>query len=750
MSIPAQGAVGAETKIDHEFKSHPDVFWPAARGEKTFEYRRDDRGGYEVGQTVRLRCYGPLTGYMDVPPLDRRITNILRGGEFELPMGYCILSLAPLATPRTDSAEPHFGYLFHNPDTGEEWSESHPIESGEVEDAENVRPATAKALHELLIEAWSELEDARADLYAPAPATPPGVPDSLRADLMHACYGVHDEPDLNRKSVRISCLNEDGALAVRNWLLDLRDGISTHLPGRNAETDALVDRFAVALKVKLRAAEAKYDWQNGWIKDDWRVECQRGLLLHIGKGDPLDVAAYAAFCWHHGWSTSSQRSTEFVTGAVEPTAAAIAAFAARYPAGALSETSDHAIECWNRVAVAACLAGQSTGQGADLRKTLTLIREFAGSSILVRNDALDHIYVVASKALDPNSPIPEPVGKPDSASDSLRSLSEGDRDLLNSVLDWLRGVCPCGNAGPAQCPVCGARIDDETGFCAIDHRCKIPAHLLGRIETALGIASHPAGQSAGSGETIAVQKRDLVKMVDAAFAVDPSVPAEAQGDNLFAAATKLASYLPLGLECTGCGSRESIEAIQARGFSSCCPERKMQPAPDSTRTGQGEAGLSWRDMKDAPKGTPIIAKHKPNSLMPHGWVAVILLGHRDEEEAGSLDTILHYNGNALYSGFHGCWDGWLPVDALAARPAAPEAQGAWSFDMEVAPRDGSAVEIANDRGQFIAQFDATWDDGGWWMVSDGKDPERPLRGDKPFAWRIPTKAPAPPSSGQEG
>jgi hypothetical protein len=90
---------------DHEFKSHPSVFWPAARGEKTFEYRRDDRGGYEVGQTVRLRCYLPLSGaYIDTPPLDRRITNILRGGEFELPKGFCILSLAPAFAEARDMA----------------------------------------------------------------------------------------------------------------------------------------------------------------------------------------------------------------------------------------------------------------------------------------------------------------------------------------------------------------------------------------------------------------------------------------------------------------------------------------------------------------------------------------------------------------------------------------------------------------------------------------------------------------------
>jgi len=639
MSNPAQGAVGAGNTDA--------TAWLAKR----LKAARSDSEAHPEGHSNRAFYDGQAIAY----------ENVLSLLEHEKP-----------ATPRTDSDEGRAGAILAEACkpwehySGEPPDDGSPLSGVFVAGMVYTERLLAKLLDVTHYEGGDGSEDFDSDAtqtlrniltgarlwdadenrpISASPAQPAGaVPDSLRADLMHACYGVHDEPDLNRKSVRISCLNEDGALAVRNWLLDLRDGISTHLPGRNAETDALVDRFAVALKVKLRAAEAKYDWQNGWIKDDWRVECQRGLLLHIGKGDPLDVAAYAAFCWHHGWSTSSQRSTEFVTGAVEPTAAAIAAYAARYPDGALSETSDHAIECWNRVAVAACLAGQSTGQGADLRKTLTLIREFAGSSILVRNDALDHIYVVASKALDPNSPIPEPVGKPDSASDSLRSLSEGDRDLLNSVLDWLRGVCPCGNAGPAQCPVCGARIDDETGFCAIDHRCKIPAHLLGRIETALGIASHPAGQSAGSGETIAVQKRDLVKMVDAAFAVDPSVPTEAQGDNLFAAATKLASYLPLGLECTGCGSRESIEAIQARGFSSCCPERKMQPAPDSTRTGQGE------DAADLIRQVDAILR-KPPEPVSH------------PSEAWCDD----------YADWH---DAYVVArsKALAARPAAPEAK----------------------------------------------------------------------------
>lgn len=74
----------------------------------------------------------------------------------------------------------------------------------------------------------------------------------------------------------------------------------------------------------------------------------------------------------------------------------------------------------------------------------------------------------------------------------MADIDPNSRDLLNSILDWVHGVCPCGNAGPAQCPVCGARIDDPTGFCAMSHRRQFPGHLLGRINEALGIAPTPA------------------------------------------------------------------------------------------------------------------------------------------------------------------------------------------------------------------------------------------------------------------
>lgn len=70
-------------------------------------------------------------------------------------------------------------------------------------------------------------------------------------------------------------------------------------------TSDLVDRFAVALKEKLAASERKYGWTDEWAKDDWQERCQRSLAEHLAKGDPRDVAAFAAFMWHHGWPTVS-------------------------------------------------------------------------------------------------------------------------------------------------------------------------------------------------------------------------------------------------------------------------------------------------------------------------------------------------------------------------------------------------------------------------------------------------------------
>lgn len=72
-------------------------------------------------------------------------------------------------------------------------------------------------------------------------------------------------------------------------------------------TKKLVIDFAQALAEKLRSAEIKYGytglWSDAGIWDN--EECREKLMEHISKGDPRDVAAYCAFMWYHGWTTSA-------------------------------------------------------------------------------------------------------------------------------------------------------------------------------------------------------------------------------------------------------------------------------------------------------------------------------------------------------------------------------------------------------------------------------------------------------------
>ncbi len=73
--------------------------------------------------------------------------------------------------------------------------------------------------------------------------------------------------------------------------------------GLHPETAELVMHFAEALARKLRKSEQKYGWSDGWKDSDWQEKCLADFHHHIGKGDPLDVAAYCAFMVYHGWST---------------------------------------------------------------------------------------------------------------------------------------------------------------------------------------------------------------------------------------------------------------------------------------------------------------------------------------------------------------------------------------------------------------------------------------------------------------
>lgn len=69
------------------------------------------------------------------------------------------------------------------------------------------------------------------------------------------------------------------------------------------DTAKLVVDFATELGAKLRKAEVKYGYSNKWLTDEWERICSEQLHSHLAKGDPRDVAIYAAFMWARGWAT---------------------------------------------------------------------------------------------------------------------------------------------------------------------------------------------------------------------------------------------------------------------------------------------------------------------------------------------------------------------------------------------------------------------------------------------------------------
>ena len=84
----------------------------------------------------------------------------------------------------------------------------------------------------------------------------------------------------------------------------LSQPVSPLTAGLHPKTAHLVNAFAISLAHKLLSAERKYGYSDGWLTDDWEAKCKADLLEHVQKGDPLDVAAYAAFCWARNWSTT--------------------------------------------------------------------------------------------------------------------------------------------------------------------------------------------------------------------------------------------------------------------------------------------------------------------------------------------------------------------------------------------------------------------------------------------------------------
>ncbi len=112
--------------------------------------------------------------------------------------------------------------------------------------------------------------------------------------------------DANRQSQRSGipvCVTTSDAEAIIA-ALTASEAREVSLPENlHTDTASLVRRFAVALGEKLYRSQEKYGYGASWSETDWQDKCRADLEHHVAKGDPLDVAAYAAFAWHHGWAT---------------------------------------------------------------------------------------------------------------------------------------------------------------------------------------------------------------------------------------------------------------------------------------------------------------------------------------------------------------------------------------------------------------------------------------------------------------
>lgn len=62
--------------------------------------------------------------------------------------------------------------------------------------------------------------------------------------------------------------------------------------------EILVDKFAAEIKEKL-IRKLMRDNYSGWDNDDFTIEkIKNALIVHVEKGDPVDIAAFAAFWWN--------------------------------------------------------------------------------------------------------------------------------------------------------------------------------------------------------------------------------------------------------------------------------------------------------------------------------------------------------------------------------------------------------------------------------------------------------------------
>jgi hypothetical protein len=151
---------------------------------------------------------------------------------------------------------------------------------------------------------WGEFEKRLAVAVGMTPSTAEDASMAAEAEKRGYKRGWNDQRDFPKLRTAAPFTAEDASMAGGAEERKLSDSVSPLTAELHPDTAMLVNSFAISLAHKLLRAEQKYGYSNGWLKDDWEAKCRSDLLEHVHKGDPLDVAAYAAFCWARGWSTT--------------------------------------------------------------------------------------------------------------------------------------------------------------------------------------------------------------------------------------------------------------------------------------------------------------------------------------------------------------------------------------------------------------------------------------------------------------
>ena len=258
------------------------------------------------------------------------------------------------------------------------------------------------------------------------------------------------------------------------------------------------------------------------------------------------------------------------------------------------------------------------------------------------------------------------------------------------------------------------------------------------------LASHPAGQSAGSGaETVEWGSANTVGELMAQLR---TLPADAKIFGTFKGPDDKGDDYRTGVRGVLL-SRERVRGRWIRTQDKEAPYEHViwtvpEPAPDSTRTGQGEADCKPDELTETE-----IRSRAAALISAKGWKPGETLHFK-----AVLDLMTEH-GMAVASNppqdrcAHpacGCDADSVCGSGLAARPAAPEAQGAWQdigtvpVGVEVIVRGGKTVFGDGPRGSSIT------------VVDDREDLYRPdgsLRPSSPTMWH---PAPAPPASSGQG